>query len=88
MLRILQEAMNNVIKHASARRASVTVTATTSCAFELRICDDGVGIPLEPAPGRGLKTMRVRAERLGMTLSVLPRSPERGTELVLSSPRA
>jgi signal transduction histidine kinase len=87
VLRILQEAINNVIKHAAARSASITLTAGTSRAFELRICDDGVGIPPQPAPGRGLKTMRERAERIGMTLSVRPRSQGKGTELVLSRDR-
>lgn len=80
--RIVQESLNNVVRHANARRATVRVQFADS--VSLTISDDGEGIPADfgsaagQQPGLGLSGMRERATLAGGTLQVSPRSP-RGT---------
>lgn len=75
ILRILQEALTNVLRHAGA--ASVIVRGRARRAsdgregVELAICDDGAGFDAAAAPaGRGLSNMRKRAEGLGGSLEI------------------
>lgn len=66
VLRFLQEALTNVLKHSGARRADVYVTRTRTH-LRLDVRDDGRGFAVESAgdaPGNGLRNMRTRAERL------------------------
>jgi signal transduction histidine kinase len=71
--RIVQEALTNVIRHAGARRASVTVAvpAGSAGALVVTVEDDGRGPPAaaldDPgrAPGFGLVGMAERAAALG-----------------------
>ncbi|WP_249998146.1 sensor histidine kinase [Actinoplanes sp. M2I2] len=64
--RVLQEALTNVVKHGSARRARVAIDHRTEC-VDLSVSN--------PAPGRGhddgfgITGMRRRVERAGGTLS-------------------
>lgn len=84
ILRILQEALTNVIKHAGA--GSVRVSADYDAAAGLaRICvaDDGRGLHGQ-GTGRGLTNMHHRAARLGGHLDV--RSGEGGTTVCLAIP--
>ena len=66
VLRLLQEALTNVIKHAGAR--TVAISASTSAAAGVvlvRIVDDGVGFdPAAASPGRGIVNMHHRARQL------------------------
>ncbi|RYY41681.1 MAG: PAS domain S-box protein [Chitinophagaceae bacterium] len=60
--RILQEQLNNIVKHARATRVSVEITATEA---SVRICiaDDGVGFDLQQKrSGLGLHNMKNRIE--------------------------
>lgn len=69
-LRILQEALTNVQKHAHAREVRVSIAGRGE-QLVVRIEDDGVGMPDGAVgPGHGLRNMRRRAELLGATLSV------------------
>ncbi len=64
------EAMQNVSKHAKARRVRVSLSKRPS-RLEFRVDDDGVGF--QPAPttrGSGLQNMADRAEALGGTVLV------------------
>jgi len=89
-MRIVQEALTNVVKHAAAR----TVTVRTGTGPDehghpgvfVEIADDGSGMPAEPRVGRGLANMRRRAERLGGRLTV--RSLGGGTSVWLWLPLA
>jgi hypothetical protein len=71
LLRILQEALANVLKHSGARRVNVELRSQPQ-ALLLEVRDDGVGMPQHgPADvGTGLRSMHTRARRLGATLSV------------------
>ncbi|RYY91052.1 MAG: hypothetical protein EOO11_23280, partial [Chitinophagaceae bacterium] len=60
--RILQEQLNNIVKHARATRVSVEITATEE---RVRICiaDNGVGFDLQQKrSGLGLHNMKNRIE--------------------------
>jgi signal transduction histidine kinase len=81
LLRVLQEALTNVVKHAQARSVQVRVASLTQgLRFEVR--DDGNGLdPKHAGGGRGLHNMRARAHRLGAELSIVAASP--GTRVIL-----
>jgi len=74
LYRILQEALKNVQKHASARRVSVHLEKQGN-SVQLRIKDDGIGFDLERHPAErssdlGLLSMSERAAYVGGTLKV------------------
>jgi signal transduction histidine kinase len=87
VLRIVQEAVTNVLKHASAAVLRLTCR-TDASGLLLEIVDDGRGInSTEPAPSgaqRGMQNMRVRALQLGGTLEVA--ATGHGTRLLLRVP--
>jgi signal transduction histidine kinase len=72
LLRIAQEAITNVRKHAGAQNLWVTVRTAPPSAF-LRIEDDGLGLGPGRADSYGMDIMRERADRLGAGLTVSPR---------------
>jgi signal transduction histidine kinase len=67
---IMVEALNNMARHASARRCAVRLRATDELLIE--VADDGVGMPAQPALGVGLRSMRERATEVGGELRVEP----------------
>jgi PAS domain S-box-containing protein len=69
---IVQEALNNALKHAAASHVTVRVHADAPCA-ELEVADDGCGFDTaasDQAGGLGLLSMCERAERLGAALTI------------------
>jgi signal transduction histidine kinase len=96
--RILQEALNNVARH--ARASEITLMCRIACAEQaalgepanrpvasavtLELRDNGVGFdPRQLAPGHlGLRTMRERAQAVGAELE-LSSAPGQGTTLTL-----
>jgi signal transduction histidine kinase len=86
ILRVLQESLTNVLKHARARQVDVALALERDppC-FVLAVADDGGGFaPGAAAPGRGLSGMRRRAGQIGAALDIA--SDARGTRVVLSYP--
>ena len=87
VVRLVQEAITNVVKHAGATTATVSVRSVPSGdAPQLEVCveDDGGGLP-DPTPaGRGLGNMRARADALGGTLALERTAP--GTRVRLRLP--
>lgn len=81
LYRIAQEALTNVIKHARATEASISVSMEGRI-MRIEITDDGTGFDpdgIVVADGHfGLVTMRERAEMAGGTLSIETRG-RRGT---------
>ena len=70
MLRILQEALTNVLKHSRASHVQVRLT-WAGAVLQAEVEDDGVGMLEAPrAHSRGLHNMRTRAGRLGGTLTL------------------
>jgi signal transduction histidine kinase len=87
LYRLAQEALNNVVKHAHARRVRVRLEIVQDGAT-LEVADDGVGFepPLAGGRGYGLTGMRERAERLGGALHV-ESTPGAGTRVRAGVPR-
>jgi signal transduction histidine kinase len=80
LFRIVQEAVNNVVRHAQARRVSVKLSREAGF-VNLCVVDDGQGFDLQvPRSGRqvGLWSMRERVEQLGGQL-VVRSTPGSGT---------
>jgi signal transduction histidine kinase len=85
LFRVIQEALNNVVKHARTDRASVVLEFEDGCVLA-RIEDEGQGFATEAAgaegQGIGLSTMRERVEMLGGTLTI-DSSPGAGTQVTV-----
>jgi signal transduction histidine kinase len=85
ILRILQEAFSNVLKHAQASRISVETGVTPNMAqVFIRVSDNGRGFVVQEAKGRGLGNMARRAASLGGELRVSPSAD--GTTIELRLP--
>ena len=67
--RIATEALQNVVKHASATTARVVLERIGS-RVRLSVSDDGRGLPTPLIAGVGLTAMRERADELGGTVDV------------------
>jgi signal transduction histidine kinase len=81
LLRVLQEALTNVVKHAHASNVRIRVEARSG-GLRFEVHDNGKGFDAGSGrAGHGLRSMRARAQRLGAELSVTAASP--GTCVVL-----
>ncbi len=83
--RILQEALNNVVRHSGARQAWVRLRFLPD-ALELEVEDHGVGLTDRPRQGIGLVAMRERSELMGGRV-VFSHPPVGGTLVHLAIPR-
>ena len=86
LLRIAQEALHNVWKHARAKSVHVELIASDN-QLELRISDDGLGFDpaLVPAGRVGLEGMRARARILKANLQIDSR-PGQGSRVAVTMP--
>jgi signal transduction histidine kinase len=89
LLRIAQEALANVLKHAHASQIVVHLNYDPD-RLRLRVCDDGVGFDTARhgtiyGGHFGLLDMSERAEKIGGTLSMISASGQ-GTEIVVAVP--
>lgn len=92
LLRIVQEALTNVRKHAGASRAHVRVSRVDGSAGEgvrIQVTDDGAGFDQASVPevrrGFGLATMRERSDLIGAELEIGSR-PGEGTTVAVTVP--
>lgn len=87
LLRVAQEALLNIHRHAQALHVQVALTLRGEM-LELTVRDDGIGIPrdqdLEESHGVGLLGMRHRVERLGGNFAI--RRLKHGTKIVAAVP--
>lgn len=83
LYRIVQEAVNNAVRHSGARHLRVSLVQEDG-GLTLAICDDGCGIAgrVGKAAGMGLKIMQYRAMQFGATVQFLLRTGG-GTEVRL-----
>jgi len=87
LLRIAQEGMTNILKHAKAQHVEVKLLFGADT-VTLSIADDGVGFdPRGHHDGFGLLGMRERAESIGARLLVSSR-PAQGTRVETVIPRS
>lgn len=88
LYRIVQEALNNIVKHAEAISARMTVERMKSKLI-LTIQDNGRGFAIEEGIASsislGLKTLNERATMLSGKLSI--NSSDKGTQVILEVPR-
>jgi len=84
LLRMCQEALTNVLRHAGAGHVIIQVAMRNACLL-VRICDDGAGIPrsrLHDPASFGLKGMRERAASIRASIHVYGRRG-RGTMVAI-----
>ena len=86
LVRIVQEAVTNSIKHGNARHISIT-SSQTEGKWQLAVVDDGKGFNYESMKemeqGNGLQNMRQRAADSGFGFSILS-EPAKGTSIKIS----
>lgn len=82
--RVLQEALNNVVRHSQATAATVRLFPDGE-RLRLEVEDNGIGIPEKRVNGLGLIAMKERAELMGGNISV-KRGANCGTLVVLEVP--
>lgn len=90
LFRLVQEALNNVAKHAQARTVTLDLLADGQGGLAVEVTDDGVGLR-EPSGVRahfGMETMRERAGRHGARLTFGPGVGGIGTRVRVSLPGA
>ncbi len=89
LIRIIQEALTNVRKHAMAQRVTVRLAARDGT-LTVTVHDDGLGFDparphVSPGPRFGLQTMRERAEAIGGRFTIESREGA-GTRVVVQLP--
>jgi two-component system sensor histidine kinase DegS len=90
ILRVIQEALQNVRKHAGASSVRIRVTQESNNTWTVEVRDDGRGFDPDAAPvsGRrnfGLQFMRERADLIGARFEVRSR-PDLGTVVRMAIP--
>ena len=81
IFRIIQEALNNAVKHGNAKKAVIYLTRKDNKRI-IRISDYGKGFPPNPNKrGMGLKIMEYRASQIAGTFEI-SKNRENGTEIV------
>jgi two-component system, NarL family, sensor kinase len=91
VFRIVQEALNNIMKHSRASAINISLTYSAD-QLDIEIADDGKGFDLAGSgskdlsqTGSGLHNMRKRSELIQASLDIKS-SPEHGTRLEMKIP--
>ena len=74
VMRILQEAATNIVKHSQAQHMALDATVRGGM-LQIEVTDDGIGMPegAARAGARGLKNMHYRAIQIGAQLEIAKR---------------
>jgi hypothetical protein len=85
--RIAQEAVNNALKHAHAKRIRIELENTVR-GLELKVTDNGRGFSTANPKdtGLGLRAMKYRADLVGATLNIYS-TRKKGTEVICTVPK-
>ncbi|MDX8446411.1 GAF domain-containing sensor histidine kinase [Mesorhizobium captivum] len=87
LYRIVQEAINNAVRHAGPSRIEVQL-ASTPGTFSVTVTDDGHGCgSVDPAAQGGIGHMHTRAALVGARLRFEPASRKGGTRVVIEIDR-
>lgn len=74
LIRILEESLINVVKHSQAKNVVVKMQFLNSEQLELSVTDDGIGFDVEcvyqNGMSIGMRSMKMRAERMGGEFSI------------------
>lgn len=89
VIRIIQEAINNVIKHSSATQVNIQVSCIENSPKEapcirIEIIDNGTGLSNSESTGFGLRNMKQRAKSISAHISI--HSDDSGTVVQLDLP--
>ena len=86
LFRMVQEAVNNALRHASAVTVWVTLDASAGDELRVEIRDDGTfQAPMAGHAGLGLAGMRARAEQIQATFALQSLAPH-GTAVRIALP--
>jgi len=90
VLRIVQEAVTNILRHAQATRLTLSAQLKTgkggTPGVAIEVSDDGIGLAAGTVRGRGIANMERRAELLGALLFVRALEGGSGTSVALWIP--
>jgi signal transduction histidine kinase len=82
LFQVLQEAVNNALRHSNGKQISVTIESNHS--WKITVADDGKGFATGMnKEGNGLTNMKNRSREAGWTIEWLPDTPS-GTKVVIS----
>ena len=91
IFRVVQEALNNAVRHAQAKNLEITLNFKKD-SIRIAVKDDGIGFDVQKVEnsrdwphGLGLLGMRERIELVNGSLSIKS-SPGHGTEIIMDIP--
>jgi signal transduction histidine kinase len=83
--RIIQECVQNVLKHANATRINISIIYT-NCDIDITVEDNGTGFPIDTTlEGVGIKNIRSRVEYLNGKMTI-ESNPGLGTAFTFYMP--
>ncbi len=87
LFRIVQEAINNAVRHGSPQQVVVNIEANEHD-IVISVCDDGTGMEtLQDGHSSGLDNMRARAAIVSANLVFERNDPDGGTRVMITVPR-
>ncbi len=88
LYRIVQEAINNICKHANAKKVSLKISAINETNLQIELTDDGTGFHQseENPTGHGMANIRSRANLIGASVAWNPM--DSGCEFQVIKPQA
>lgn len=86
IFRVVQECLTNIVRHAQAKHASITLTIDQARTLQLQVTDDGLGCAADQLKsGFGLLGMRERINSLGGELTIQT-LPKQGMSIIATVP--
>ena len=90
LYRMIQEGLSNTIRHARATRVQVSIEQPDHATLIVSVTDDGVGVTEAnlAAPGKGIRSLKSRAELLKADVQLGTGPDDAGTRLTITVPLA
>jgi len=83
LFRIMQEALNNALKHGKCSRITINILSDENL-FQVSIVDDGIGMYAANINGNGINNLRTRAKESGW-IAEWVNNKEGGTSVIIST---